>query len=124
MTLSNRPDYKALENNIIDVIKEEQIKLGYKSETIRLYYPMESVNHLLKTELSAEGLLRELKSFRDYVKERLGDIEYSNKETRFCIVIPPKGVTYVHEEAEDRHFLKEFIEKISEHGCTFLMLRR
>ncbi|MGB4660759.1 MAG: DUF3877 family protein [Mobilitalea sp.] len=29
MNIKKEPDYRALENNIIDVIKEEQIKLGY-----------------------------------------------------------------------------------------------
>lgn len=56
MTIQNRPDYNSLENNIIDVIKEEQIKLGYQQETIRLYYPMESINNLLKVSQSINGL--------------------------------------------------------------------
>ena len=32
--------YHRLENSIIDVIKEEQAKLGYRKEEIRLYYPL------------------------------------------------------------------------------------
>ena len=32
-------DFARLEKNIIDVIKEEQAKLGYRKEKIRLYYP-------------------------------------------------------------------------------------
>ncbi len=112
------PNFKALENNIIDVIKEEQIKLGYKSETIRLYYPMESVNHLLATEFTLEELPAVLDQFCTYVSMRLGKVEQSNKDTRFCFLIPPSGVTYVHKEVEDRHFLREFIETIREHNCT------
>lgn len=119
MHITYEPDFKALENNIIDVIKEEQIKLGYKSETIRLYYPMESLNNLLGSELSIHGLQDALDKFSVYVKPRLGSLEHSNKDTRFCIIIPPLGVTYVHEEVEDRTFLKEFIETISRHDCTF-----
>ena len=34
--------YHRLENSIIDVIKEEQAKLGYRKEEIRLYYPLSS----------------------------------------------------------------------------------
>jgi hypothetical protein len=118
MPCEYKPDFSALENNIIDVIKEEQIKLGYKSETIRLYYPMESINNLLGTKLSVKDLQGVLNSFCFYVKERLGAVEFSNKDERFCIVIPPKGVTYVHEEIEDRYFLREFIGVISKHHCT------
>lgn len=33
MMKHNEPDFNTLENHIIDVIKEEQIKLGYRSET-------------------------------------------------------------------------------------------
>ena len=36
-------DFARLEKNIIDVIKEEQAKLGYRKEKIRLYYPLSSV---------------------------------------------------------------------------------
>lgn len=118
MPILYEPDFKNLENNIIDVIKEEQIKLGYKSETIRLYYPMESLNSLLGIELSINDLQAVLGKFCISVKARLGDVKYSNKDTRFCIVIPPNGVTYVHEKVEDRYFLSEFIEKISGHNCN------
>ena len=32
--------FKKLENSLIDVIKEEQAKLGFKEEKIHLYYPL------------------------------------------------------------------------------------
>ena len=31
--------YQKLENSLTDVIAEEQAKLGYRKEAIRLYYP-------------------------------------------------------------------------------------
>ena len=34
--------FEKLEQNIIDMIKEEQAKLGYRKESIRLYYPLSS----------------------------------------------------------------------------------
>ena len=40
---------KKLMQNIMDVIAEEQIKLGYRSEVIYLYYPLKSLNSLLGT---------------------------------------------------------------------------
>ncbi len=110
------PDFQRLEHNIIDIIKEEQIKLGYHYETIRLYYPMESLNHLLGTDLQADALKSVLDGFGNYTKERLGQAEWSHQDTRFCILIPAEGVAYVHEKVEDRHFLREFIETISRHG--------
>ena len=35
--------------NMIDQIKEAQIKLGYARESVRLYYPVESLNRLMGT---------------------------------------------------------------------------
>jgi hypothetical protein len=121
MNMANEyePDFQALEINIIDVIKEEQIKLGYQSETIRLYYPIESLNSLLGTTISINELQKVLDEFSLFVETRLGKVQYSNKDTRFCIVIPPNGVAYVNEEVEDKHFLREFIDKIREHPCSF-----
>ena len=34
--------FDRLQQNIMDVIAEEQIKLGYRSEAIHLYYPLKS----------------------------------------------------------------------------------
>ncbi len=118
MQLKYESAFKALENNIIDVIKEEQIKIGYKSETIRLYYPMESICNLLGESYAITELYKVLDQFCDFTKTRLGNVEYSNKDTRFCFIIPSSGVDYVHEKLDENLFLKEFIEKISSHNCT------
>ena len=40
--------FKALNKSIWDSIKEEQVKLGYRKEVIRLYYPIESVERMLQ----------------------------------------------------------------------------
>ena len=37
--------FEKLENSLIDVIKEEQAKLGFKEEKIHLYYPLSSLKH-------------------------------------------------------------------------------
>ena len=48
-------NYNRLENSLIDVIKEEQAKLGYMKEKIRLYYPLSSLNHFFGNETDAAG---------------------------------------------------------------------
>lgn len=40
--------FKRLEKNLIDIIKEEQAKLGFRKEEIRLYYPLISLNLSLR----------------------------------------------------------------------------
>ena len=39
--------YEVLIKNIIDQVKEAQIKIGYARETVRLYYPVTSLNLML-----------------------------------------------------------------------------
>lgn len=118
MTINKEPNFMALENNIIDIIKEGQIKLGYQRETLRLYYPMKSINYLLGTDYRLDELSKVLDRFCEFTSARLRKVIFSNVDARFCFVISPDGVTYVHEKVEDRHFLREFIQKISEHHCT------
>lgn len=109
-------DYKKLENNIIDVIKEEQIKLGYRSETVRLYYPLSSLNNFLCTDYNIKQMHSELNNFCNYVKEKLGEIIISNKGESFCFAIPPTGTDYVHGHMNDNEFIADFINTIAKHG--------
>lgn len=47
--------FKALDKSIWDSVKEEQVKLGYCREVIRLYYPIESVERMLKADGTSES---------------------------------------------------------------------
>ena len=42
--------FQKLERSLIDVIKEEQAKLGYQKEKIQMYYPLSSLNHFFSTQ--------------------------------------------------------------------------
>ncbi len=90
MQIQNESSFKALEKNIIEVIKEEQLKIGYRSEIIRLYYPIESICNLLGTSYTVTELVEVLNQFCEFVKGRLGNVEHSNEETRFCFIIPSR----------------------------------
>lgn len=114
----SKPNFEALKRNIIDVIWEEQIKLGYRREVIRLFYPAKSVNNLLEIEASPEKLMEILKGLNETTKSTLGEIKYSRNEERFCFLIPEEGVEYINAHLEERGFLKEFIDQIREHHCT------
>ena len=52
--------YDKLERNLIDIIKEEQAKLGFFKEDIRLYYPLSSLNHFFSATDNAEELISKL----------------------------------------------------------------
>ncbi len=111
-------NFEKLMQNIMDVIAEEQIKLGYRSEVIYLYYPLKSLNSLLGTDSDIYGMNINLSEFSEYAREYLGKIGISNRKERFCIAIPPEGADYVHEHMGENKFLKSFIEAVSKHGCT------
>lgn len=111
-------DFSRLEKNIVDLIEEQQIKLGYLSETIRLYYPLSSLNRLVGGAYTAEEMLEALEIFCREAEERYGRIQVSEKKERFCLAVPPKGSDYIHYHMGKNEFLREFIEKIRSHGCT------
>lgn len=111
-------DFSKLEKNMIDIIKEEQIKLGYRSETIRLYYPILSLNRFLSTDFNIEQMHKALNGFCNLVEEKLGKIEVTNQDSRFCFKIPPQGSDYVHAQMGKNEFIYDFIKTIEKHGCT------
>ena len=53
-------DYQALEEHIKDSVMEEQAKLGFRKEVIRLYYPVGMLNNLFGTACDAEEMQQAL----------------------------------------------------------------
>jgi hypothetical protein len=116
-------NYEMLEKVICDTIKEEQIKLGYEKETIRLYYPMRSLAHILEEDITDTDKLTEaLATFADKVEARLGRLQISHNGDRFCILIPPVGAAFVHDVYDDNPFLKAFIDTVRKQDCTLEQL--
>lgn len=110
--------FEKLENNIIDLIKEEQAKLGYRKEKIHLYYPLSSLNHFFESENSTDEMIARLQQFPDYVMDRLGKVEVSNSGQRFCFCICADGVEYVHKNMKDNEFIKQLVDLVSDNACT------
>ena len=63
--------YEDLKKNIMDVIKESQIKLGFEKNPVTIYYPIEALNHLLDTDLGEEQMDQCLQNFAKKVKDPL-----------------------------------------------------
>lgn len=55
-------NFKKLENNLLDMIQEQQVKIGYMSGVTRFYYPLQSLNRLLGTELTEEEMRMQWKN--------------------------------------------------------------
>ena len=102
-------DFARLEKNIIDVIKEEQAKLGYRKEKIRLYYPLSSLNHFFQIDGDATGMQEKLSRFSEYEEGKLGRVEVTNKGERFCFHILEEGAEYVHNNMKENEFIKDLI---------------
>ena len=115
----NQMNYKNLEKNICDAIKEGQIKIGYDEGAVRLFYPIETIAELLEiNNPTINGMQEILIDFNRECSERLGTIEISNKEERFCFMIPKEGTKYINEKYKDNPFLRQFIQTITAPNCT------
>ena len=115
--------FKRLEKNLIDIIKEEQAKLGFRKEEIRLYYPLISLNHFFEADDDVDEMQTRLEQFTEEVKKKLGDICVTHKKDRFCLHIPEQGSVYVHEHEKPDEFIRELVELVGRHGCTMQEIR-
>lgn len=123
-------NYDNLQRSLVDVIKEEQAKLGYYREDIRLYYPLSSLNHFFGTNVGADEMQRILDGtgeqdhtpiaagMNEALSDKLGMVEVSHRGDRFCFHIPPEGVEYVHENTTENEFIRELVQLVAKHGCT------
>ena len=100
------------------MIQEQQVKIGYMSGVTRFYYPLQSLNRLLGTELTEEEMQHAMEEFSDHACDRLGKVTASSKNGRFCITLPPQASDYVHENRKPSEFLVRFIGTVARHGCT------
>ena len=85
--------FTELRNNLIDIIREEQAKLGFREEKIRLYYPLSSLNHLLEAHDDADAMNARLAARRDnrhsgrcgcHTQGRPLLLQYSGERQRVC----------------------------------------
>lgn len=111
-------NFDKLTKNIIEVLEEQQIKLGYRKEKVRLYYPLSSLNVFLGTRLKEEEMGPILFDFSKETLDFFGGISFSNKGDRFCLAIPPEGVERIHNQMNSKSFLSELIKKVEKHGTT------
>ena len=110
--------FDKLKQNLIDIIKEEQAKLGFFKEDIRLYYPLSSLNHFFDSEDNAAEMQARLERLPTSITDKLGQIGVSHRGDRFCFHIPQEGTVYVHENTAPNEFIHRLVELVSRHDCT------
>lgn len=120
-------DFTRLQNNMIDVVQEEQVKLGYRKEQISLFYPLASLNRLLDVSLTEQEMADALRTHFCMKDGAGGDhkqvpqfslLSVEAQNGRFCLTIEAETVAYIHETKKAGGFLREFVEEIGRHGCT------
>ncbi len=100
-----------LKSHIIDTIKEWQLKIGEMDQSIRLYYPKESLCNYLGED-KAMDIIKLSPLVEDYLSSYatyLGKINVSNDGDRFCLEIPVEGCKYVEENIDVPEFLNDFL---------------
>lgn len=108
--------HKDLEKNLMDLIVEEQAKLGYRKETIRLYYPLESLRHFYDCADTADEMQARLSGFPEAVAAELGGVEVTHVKDRFCFLISEDGVEYVHAHQKENAFIRQLVELLGGHA--------
>lgn len=111
-------DMSKLEQNLIDLVKEQQAKLGYRKESIRLYYPLSSLRHILHCQCSAPEMQQHLQHFSKTIVNTLGPLEITHSGERFCFLISEDGSAWVHEHVSDKEFIVQLVSLAGRHGCT------
>ena len=104
--------FRRLEENLIDLVKEQQAKLGFRPEVIRLYYPVSTLNHFFGSEDTAEEMKVRLNGFGAHMTETLGEVRVTAKGDRFCFLIPETGSVYVHEQMKGREFIQDLVDLV------------
>ncbi|MDE6698480.1 MAG: DUF3877 family protein [Lachnospiraceae bacterium] len=105
-----------LVKNIIDQIKEAQIKLGYMRESMRFYYPLSSVNAMLNMDFKSTGELTSFINSKNILDNTIiGKLLLSVHDDRIEVSVSADGVTYVYENIPDPPFLRDIINFFATH---------
>lgn len=110
-------NFEALKRNLINVIKESQIKLGYESMSVGVNYVTSSLLHIIP-EANVENLEKALADFSKENEGLLGEITFRKIENGYRLDVPPKGVDYVHSLINENDFLVKFINEVRNPRAT------
>lgn len=104
-------NFDKFEKNLINVIKESQIKLGYESIDFGVNYVTSSLLHMLDG-VTEDNLENALNDFAKAKKDIFGEITVSKIDVGYRLTVSSKGVDYVHSLVGENDFLVEFINQV------------
>lgn len=102
------------------MIKEQQMKLGYESDAVRLYFPETSLYRMLQVseEAPREVFKSRLLAVAEQMETELGTIKISRVKDRYCFTIFEQGSAFIHEQVPEDPFLRELIALFLRHDVT------
>lgn len=104
-------NFARLEKNLIDNIKEAQIKLGWDDRPMSLNYMNTSLANILDGKFSENDLAE----FCRYSEKKLDKINIRPIKDGYCFTISAKGMAYVNSLNENYGFITELIETVRNH---------
>lgn len=118
ITQKNR---EKLIQNIVDQVKEAEIKLGYSKGVVRLYYPPESLAGQMELPpMEADALAEALERSGEFADTPLGGLRFAVKQGRIEVTVPSEGAEYVHVHVPEPPFLRALIEFFRAHHHSTL----
>lgn len=113
--------YKKLEDNLVDLIIEEQAKLGYRKEMIRFYYPLSSLKHFFETndeDCDTEAMQQLLADFPAYMKSKYGEVTVTHKGERFCFCLSEQASEFVYTTRDPNTFIIRLVQLLASHSAS------
>lgn len=106
---------------LYDLLKEQQIKLGYFQGSSALFFPEKSFDHLLgiADDDNIKALRKErIAKLRAIAEPTLGPLRITKLDERFRIEISAVGNAYVHENVEADEFTVDMVKLFSKHHVS------
>ena len=111
-------DFRRLENNLIDNIREAHLKLGYDERPMSFNYTLDSLCHLLGSDMSMDGMEKALESFSAASGEVSGGMTFRRIKNGFCLTVTASGTAYVKSITTGEEFIAKLVEKIRSHTSS------
>ena len=92
--------------NITEQIKEAQMKLGFAKESLRLYYPVQTLNGMLCVSAKDVNEMLDYLQAEEFQNTELGKLTFSARKDRIEVGISADGAEYVHKNVEEPNQLR------------------
>jgi len=109
-----------MEENLIETVKEGQMKLGYSDAAVRLNYRIASLERFLEVNWKDTAEMEaDLLKFCSFSEKKLGQIGIQVQSNGMvCLTVPKEGAAYVHENIPDDPFKMELFSLLKTFGAA------